>query len=132
MRLWLQRLTCSIRRRLQAASTVELLLHCAHRNAAVPPEWDNASAVENPMVHEIDLLRCLLDEDYVTAEVRYGVDGRTAWDGYACQVAAKAASLSRDTQTITEIRYDAILHAIAKLITFPLSHFLFCAMRAST
>lgn len=181
-----------------------LLLHCAHRNPEVGESWDNASAVENSMVHEIDVLRWLLGEDYATAEVRYGkstrrankgvhdpqimilttksgvridvesfvsngqcydirceivcedailnlpkpatievlantvrgnavdadwstrfvdayntefqawinatkegrVDGPSAWDGYACQVAAAAASKARDTQTIQPIVYD--------------------------
>ena len=49
-----------------------LLLHCAHRNPSVPDDWDNSMAVENSMVHEIDVLRWLLGEDYATAEVRYG------------------------------------------------------------
>lgn len=49
-----------------------LLLHCAHRNPSVPADWDNSMAVENSMVHEIDVLRWLLGEDYATAEVRYG------------------------------------------------------------
>lgn len=181
-----------------------LLLHCAHRNPQVPDDWDNTMAVENSMVHEIDVLRWLLGEDYATAEVRYGkstnngpkdlhdpqimiltttsgvridvesfvnnyndydikceivcdgavlnmpepnyisvnakaqkgramytdcfsrfadayndeiqawinaskegrVDGPTAWDGYACQVAAAAASKARDTQTIVPVVYD--------------------------
>lgn len=34
------------------------------------------------------------------------VDGPTAWDGYAGQVAAAAASKARDTQTIVPIEYD--------------------------
>ena len=181
-----------------------LLLHCAHRNPEVPDYWDDTMAVENSMVHEIDVLRWLLGEDYATAEVRFGkntsrgpskyhdpqvmilttksgvridvesyvnnfndydikceivcedavlnmpqptyisvntkattghamytdcfqrfadaynaeiqawinaskkgyVDGPTAWDGYACQVAAAAASKARDTQTIVPVVYD--------------------------
>ena len=181
-----------------------LLLHCAHRNASITEPWDNASAVENSMVHEIDVLRWLLGEDYATSEVRYGkstrkakeglhdpqimilttksgvridvesfvcngqcydircevvcedailnlpkpatievladtvrgnavdadwttrfveaynvefqewinatkagrVDGPSAWDGYACQVAAAAASKARETQTIQPVTYD--------------------------
>ncbi|MDO4174997.1 MAG: Gfo/Idh/MocA family oxidoreductase, partial [Eubacteriales bacterium] len=181
-----------------------LLLHCAHRNPDVVAGWDNSSAVENSMVHEIDVLRWLLGEDYATVEVRYGkctknspdgvqdpqvmilttksgvridvesfvtthnsyeikceivcedailnmpqpsyisistgtqairkeyadyverfgdaydteiqtwiyatkkgyVDGPSAWDGYACQVAAAAASKARDTQTIQPVIYD--------------------------
>ena len=181
-----------------------LLLHCTHRNPDVPDYWDETMAVENSMVHEIDVLRWLLGEDYATAEVRFGkitnngtgkfhdpqimilttksgvridvesfvmnkrdydikceivcdgavlnmpkpdfisvaangtvgqqvytdcfqrfadayneefqvwinatkagyVDGPDAWDGYACQVAAAAASKARDTQTIVPIVYD--------------------------
>ena len=181
-----------------------LLLHCAHRNPAVPDDWDNSMAVENSMVHEIDVLRWLLGEDYATAQVVYGkstnngpkdlhdpqimilttksgvridvesfvnnhkdydikceivcdgavlnmpepnyisvsagaqkgrkqytdcfqrfadaydaeiqawinaskegrVDGPNAWDGYACQVAAAAASKARETQTVQPVVYD--------------------------
>lgn len=181
-----------------------LLLHCAHRNPAVPGDWDNSMAVENSMVHEIDVLRWLLGEDYATAQVVYGkstnngpkdlhdpqimilttksgvridvesfvnnhkdydikceivcdgavlnmpepnyisvsagaqkgrkqytdcfqrfadaydaeiqswinatkegrVDGPNAWDGYACQVAAAAASKARETQTVQPVVYD--------------------------
>lgn len=181
-----------------------LLLHCTHRNPSVPADWDNSMAVENSLVHEIDVLRWLLGEDYATAEVRYGkstnngpkdlhdpqililttksgvridvesfvnnhndyhikceivcdkavlnmpepnyisvntqaetgramyrdcfqrfadaydeeiqswihaslegrVDGPNAWDGYCCQVAAAAASLARDKQTIEPVIYE--------------------------
>ena len=46
-----------------------LMLHCAHRNPTVPESYDTPMAVENSMIHEIDVLRWLLGEDYVSAEV---------------------------------------------------------------
>lgn len=58
-----------------------LLLHCAHRNPTVDGNWNNSSAVENSMVHEIDVLRWLLGENYATAEVRYGKSTRKAKEG---------------------------------------------------
>lgn len=48
-----------------------LMLHCAHRNPSVPDNYDTPMAVENSMIHEIDVLRWLLDEDYATAEVKF-------------------------------------------------------------
>lgn len=53
-----------------------LLLHCAHRNPSVPADYDTPMAVENSMIHEIDVLRWLLGEDYATAEVRFARDTR--------------------------------------------------------
>ena len=46
-----------------------LMLHCAHRNPTVPESYDTPMAVENSMIHEIYVLRWLLGEDYVAAEV---------------------------------------------------------------
>lgn len=47
-----------------------LMLHCAHRNPSVDESYDTPMAVENTAVHEIDVLRWLLQEDYVSAEVK--------------------------------------------------------------
>lgn len=55
-----------------------LLLHCAHRNAAVPDDFTTPMSVENSMIHEIDVLRWLLGEDYATAELVYGKKTRFA------------------------------------------------------
>lgn len=55
-----------------------LLLHCAHRNAAVDDSFTTPMSVENSMIHEIDVLRWLLDEDYATAEVAFGKRTRHA------------------------------------------------------
>lgn len=48
-----------------------LMLHCVHRNYDAPG-FTTSMPVENSMIHEIDVLRWLLGEDYATAEVRYG------------------------------------------------------------
>lgn len=53
-----------------------LLLHCAHRNPAVDESYTTPMAVENSMIHEIDVLRWLLDEDYATAEVVFAKNTR--------------------------------------------------------
>ncbi len=58
-----------------------LLLHCAHRNPDVVPPWDNTSAVENSMVHEIDVIHWLLGEEYATVEVQYGKSFKRAPEG---------------------------------------------------
>ncbi|MBV4431226.1 Gfo/Idh/MocA family oxidoreductase [Clostridium tyrobutyricum] len=46
-----------------------LMLHCAHRNPSVDESYTTPMAVENSMIHEIDVLRWLLGEDYSTVEV---------------------------------------------------------------
>ena len=48
-----------------------LMLHCAHRNYSVPEDYTTPMAVENSMIHEIDVLRWLLDEEYASAEVAF-------------------------------------------------------------
>ena len=53
-----------------------LMLHCAHRNPAVDESYTTPMAVENSMIHEIDVLRWLLDEDYATAEVVFAKNTR--------------------------------------------------------
>lgn len=53
-----------------------LLLHCVHRNPAVDESYTTPMAVENSMIHEIDVLRWLLDEDYSTAEVVFAKNTR--------------------------------------------------------
>ena len=47
-----------------------LMLHCVHRNPTVAGfGFTTPMSVENSMIHEIDVLRWLLGEDYATAEV---------------------------------------------------------------
>lgn len=48
-----------------------ILVHAAHRNPAVPEAYTTPMAIHDTMIHEIDVFRWLLDDDYVSARVLY-------------------------------------------------------------
>jgi myo-inositol 2-dehydrogenase/D-chiro-inositol 1-dehydrogenase len=46
-----------------------LMIHCAHRNPSVPEGYVSDMAIVDTFIHEIDALRWLIDDDYVSAQV---------------------------------------------------------------
>ena len=46
-----------------------LVLHCTHRNPAVPPSFDSAMIVRDSLVHEVDVTRFLFDEEIASIQV---------------------------------------------------------------
>ncbi|QEN13547.1 Gfo/Idh/MocA family protein [Mycolicibacterium sp. ELW1] len=46
-----------------------LVMHCAHRNPAVPPSFDSAMIVRDSLVHEVDVTRFLFDEEIVSIQI---------------------------------------------------------------
>jgi myo-inositol 2-dehydrogenase/D-chiro-inositol 1-dehydrogenase len=46
-----------------------LVLHCAHRNPAVPPTFDSAMVVRDSLVHEVDVTRFLFDEEITSIQI---------------------------------------------------------------
>jgi myo-inositol 2-dehydrogenase/D-chiro-inositol 1-dehydrogenase len=48
---------------------VPLLMHCIHRNAIAPPWFDSGMLISNSAVHEIDVARWLLDDEFVSVTV---------------------------------------------------------------
>ncbi|MEU0250661.1 Gfo/Idh/MocA family oxidoreductase [Streptomyces sp. NPDC006235] len=46
-----------------------LMVHCAHRNPSVPESYTTDMAALDTAVHEIDVLRWLLDDEIVSAQV---------------------------------------------------------------
>lgn len=46
-----------------------LMLHCAHRNPTVGDSYTTPMAITDTLIHELDVLRWLLDDDYVSAQV---------------------------------------------------------------
>ncbi|BDT70063.1 inositol 2-dehydrogenase/D-chiro-inositol 3-dehydrogenase [Comamonadaceae bacterium OS-1] len=57
-----------------------LMVHCAHRNPSVPEMYVGDMCITDTFVHEIDVLRWLLDDDYVSAQV---VEGRKSRNSHA-------------------------------------------------
>ncbi|WAP66761.1 Gfo/Idh/MocA family protein [Jiella pelagia] len=55
-----------------------LIVHAAHRNPAVPEQYVTPMAIHDTMIHEIDVLRWLLDDDYVSAQVVFPKASRHA------------------------------------------------------
>jgi myo-inositol 2-dehydrogenase/D-chiro-inositol 1-dehydrogenase len=48
-----------------------LMVHAAHRNPKTPPHYVTPMAINDTLIHEIDVLRWLLDDDYVSAQVAF-------------------------------------------------------------
>ena len=46
-----------------------LLMHCAHRNPAVPPSFDSAMVVKDSLVHEVDVARFLFGEEIASVQI---------------------------------------------------------------
>jgi myo-inositol 2-dehydrogenase/D-chiro-inositol 1-dehydrogenase len=46
-----------------------LLVHCAHRNARVPPEYTSEMLITSSVTHEIDAARWLIGDEVVSASV---------------------------------------------------------------
>jgi myo-inositol 2-dehydrogenase / D-chiro-inositol 1-dehydrogenase len=46
-----------------------LVMHCVHRNPAVPPTFDSAMVVKDSLVHEVDVTRFLFSEEVVAVQI---------------------------------------------------------------
>src|SRR6476620_13317 len=46
-----------------------LVMHCAHRNPAVPPSFDSVMVVRDSLVHEVDVTRFLFDEEIASIQI---------------------------------------------------------------
>ena len=55
-----------------------LIVHCAHRNPAVGDSYKTDMAITDTVIHEIDVLRWLLNDDYKTVQVVYPKKTRNA------------------------------------------------------
>jgi myo-inositol 2-dehydrogenase / D-chiro-inositol 1-dehydrogenase len=58
-----------------------LVVHCVHRNADIPPSFDQRLALTDSVVHEVDVARWLLGEEIVAVTVVAGRPTRHAPSG---------------------------------------------------
>ncbi len=55
-----------------------LIIHAAHRNPTVPEAYVTPMAIHDTLIHELDVFRWLLDDDYVSAQVVFPRKSRHA------------------------------------------------------
>ena len=58
-----------------------LMVHCAHRNPAVPDFFDSEYMIRDSVVHEVDVARFLLDEELTSVQILRGVATSSAPPG---------------------------------------------------
>ncbi len=58
-----------------------LMVHCTHRNPAVPPHFNSEFMIRDSVVHEVDVARFLLGEEIASVQVIKGVATSTAPEG---------------------------------------------------
>jgi myo-inositol 2-dehydrogenase / D-chiro-inositol 1-dehydrogenase len=46
-----------------------LVMHCVHRNPAVPPSFNSAMVVKDSLVHEVDVTRFLFSEEIASVQI---------------------------------------------------------------
>ncbi len=54
-----------------AQTGAPIMVHAAHRNPTVPEAYTTPMAIHDTLIHEIDVFRWLLDDDYVSARVTF-------------------------------------------------------------
>ena len=59
------------RRRFFLLIGAPLMLRCAHRNQSVGENYTTDMAITNTLIHELDVLRWLLNDDYRSVQVRF-------------------------------------------------------------
>jgi myo-inositol 2-dehydrogenase/D-chiro-inositol 1-dehydrogenase len=61
----------ALKRAVETLTGAPLIVHAAHRNPSVGESYTTPMAIHDTVIHEIDVLRWLLDDDYVSAQVVY-------------------------------------------------------------
>lgn len=61
----------ALKEAVQNRTGAPIMVHAAHRNPTVPEQYLTPMAIHDTLIHEIDVFRWLLDDDYVSARVLF-------------------------------------------------------------
>lgn len=59
----------ALKQAVETRTGAPIMVHAAHRNPSVPEAYTTPMAIHDTLIHEIDVFRWLLDDDYVSARV---------------------------------------------------------------
>ncbi|MEI2807533.1 Gfo/Idh/MocA family protein [Albidovulum sp.] len=59
----------ALKQAVESKTGAPIMVHAAHRNPTVPEAYITPMAIHDTLIHEIDVFRWLLDDDYVSARV---------------------------------------------------------------
>lgn len=59
----------ALKQAVETRTGAPIMVHAAHRNPTVPEAYITPMAIHDTLIHEIDVFRWLLDDDYVSARV---------------------------------------------------------------
>lgn len=96
-----------------------LVLHCVHRNPAVPPSFDSAMVVRDSLVHEVDVTRFLFDEEVTSIQIIAPSANPAAPEGLADpQIAILATASGRHVDVelfvTTGVAYEVRTEVVAE------------------
>ncbi|MDP2080297.1 MAG: Gfo/Idh/MocA family oxidoreductase [Pseudotabrizicola sp.] len=61
----------ALKQAIETHTGAPVMVHAAHRNPAVPEAYTTPMAIHDTLIHEIDVFRWLLEDDYVSARVTF-------------------------------------------------------------
>ncbi|TNM69328.1 Gfo/Idh/MocA family oxidoreductase [Streptomyces sp. NP160] len=96
-----------------------LMLHCAHRNASVPPHFTSEMVVLDSLVHEVDCTRFLLGEEITAITVIHPRSRRDVPDGlsdptFALLETESGAVVDVEVNVATGLGYEVRTELVAE------------------
>ena len=61
----------ALKQAVETQTGAPIMVHAAHRNPTVPEAYTTPMAIHDTLIHEIDVFRWLLEDDYVSARVTF-------------------------------------------------------------